>query len=203
MNISKEVKCKNFPCYNVITEDYRVPNINLDPEKIQMVIISETPPHKEEDYFYYPGTPLYLKTVLQSFNDAGLKVGTLQELLYKGIYITTAVKCGKTGYSLFPDTINNCSLLLQKELSLFPSLKVIMLNGDTAIKAMNYIAKRQLGFAVIPKGATYKIRTEAYFFRKIRVFPSYTITGKNYLIEKSKRRMIAEDLSNAMEILKL
>jgi len=34
------------------------------------------------------------------------------------------------------------------------------------------------------------------------VFPSYTPTGKNYLIEKSKRKMIAEDIKAALEFLR-
>ena len=35
----------------------------------------------------------------------------------------------------------------------------------------------------------------------IRVLPSYLQTGKSYLIEKSKRRMIAEDLRTALELI--
>jgi len=34
-----------------------------------------------------------------------------------------------------------------------------------------------------------------------RVFPTYLQTGGNYLIEKSKRVMIAEDLKEAFEII--
>jgi uracil-DNA glycosylase len=34
------------------------------------------------------------------------------------------------------------------------------------------------------------------------LFPSYLQTGKNYLIEKAKRKMIAEDIKEAMEIIK-
>ena len=70
--------------------------------------------------------------------------------------------------------------------------------GDTAIRAVNSIAKRQTGKAIIPSGSTYKIRKRRYFYRGLRVFPSYLQTGKSYLIEKSKRKMIAEDIKAAL-----
>jgi len=71
--------------------------------------------------------------------------------------------------------------------------------GDTAIKAMNYIAKRNIRKRIIPSGSTYKIRKNKYFYKHARVFPSYLQTGKSYLIEKSKRKMIAEDIKAALE----
>jgi uracil-DNA glycosylase len=64
---------------------------------------------------------------------------------------------------------------------------------------MNYIAKRNIGKAIIPSGSTYKIRKGEYFYKQLRVFPSYLQTGKSYLIEKSKRKMIAEDIKAALE----
>lgn len=71
--------------------------------------------------------------------------------------------------------------------------------GDVAIKALNYIAKRQTGEKVIPSGSTYKIRKNEYFYRGMRVFPSYLQTGKSFLIEKSKQKMIAEDIKAAID----
>jgi uracil-DNA glycosylase len=124
----------------------------------------------------------------------------MKDVLNLGVYVTTAIKCGKTAYSIFPKTIDNCSIrILEKEINLFPRTKAILLMGDTAIKAMNYIAKRSIGKAIIPSGSTYKIRKLEYFFKQIRIFPSYLQTGKSYLIEKSKRKMIAEDLKAALE----
>jgi uracil-DNA glycosylase len=64
------------------------------------------------------------------------------------------------------------------------------------------IAKRQFGKRVIPAGSTYEIRGESFFYHDIRIFPSYILTGQNFLIEKSKRRMIAEDIKRAMSIVK-
>jgi uracil-DNA glycosylase len=71
--------------------------------------------------------------------------------------------------------------------------------GGTAIKALNCIAKRKTGKRIIPTGSTYKIRKNKYFYNQLRVFPSYLQTGKSYLIEKSKRKMIAEDIKTALE----
>ncbi len=73
-----------------------------------------------------------------------------------------------------------------------------MLNGDVAIRSMNYIAKRRDGERIIPAGSTYKIRKNKYCYRDIRYFPSYILTGKNLLIEKSKRKMITEDIREAL-----
>jgi uracil-DNA glycosylase len=110
------------------------------------------------------------------------------------------VKCGKTGYGVQADTIRQCSLLLEKELLLFPNAKVLMLMGDVAIKALNYIAQRAGEKRVIPAGSTYKIRSQKYFFRGMRVFPSYLQAGPSFFIEKSKRRMIAEDIAAALRL---
>jgi uracil-DNA glycosylase len=89
-------------------------------------------------------------------------------------------------------------MLLEKEVSLFPNVKVFLLMSGVAIKAMNSIWKKQTGKKVIPAGSTYKIRKEAYYYDGKRVFPSYTPTGKNFLIEKAKQRMIAEDIKEAL-----
>ncbi|KYK35531.1 MAG: uracil-DNA glycosylase [Theionarchaea archaeon DG-70] len=165
-------------------------------------MISEAPPHNAGDYFYASDNSFYLQTTLQAFNQTGADVSSMEDLLGLGIYITTAIKCGKTKYSVSAKTIKNCSKLLEKEMELFPNMKTLLLMGDVAIKALNYIAKRQTGEKVIPSGSTYKIRKDEYSYRGMRVFPSYLQTGKSFLIEKSKQKMIAEDIMNALEISK-
>ena len=72
--------------------------------------------------------------------------------------------------------------------------------GDVAIKAVNYTAKRAGEKRVIPAGSTYKIRGDKYTFKGIRVFPSYLQAGPSFSIEKSKRRMIAEDIAKALKL---
>jgi len=164
-------------------------------------MISEAPPQDAGDYFYAKNNPFYLQTTMQAFNDAGFKISSMKDVLDLGAYITTAIKCAKTAYSIAPETIENCSLrILEKEIDLFPKIKTILLMGDTAIKAMNRIARRNTGKGVIPSGSTYKIRKNKYSYKQLRIIPSYLQTGKSYLIEKSKRKMIAEDIKAAFEI---
>ena len=50
-------------------------------------------------------------------------------------------------------------------------------------------------------GSTYKIRNTPYHYGNIRVFPSYLQAGPSFFIEKSKRKMIAEDIIEALKIL--
>lgn len=90
--------------------------------------------------------------------------------------------------------------MLEKELRLFPNLKVVMLMGDVAIKALNFIAQRAGEKRVIPAKPTYKIRGGEYFFRGMRVFPSYLQVGPNFFIEKGKHRVIAEDIAAALKV---
>jgi uracil-DNA glycosylase len=74
--------------------------------------------------------------------------------------------------------------------------------GDVAIKAINYIAKRAGEGRVIPAGSTYKIRGQKYYFQGKRVFPSYLQAGPSFFIEKSKRKMIAQDIATALRLAK-
>ena len=200
MRVCDCIRCEAFPCKDVNKDAYRFPDADIDFEKIKIFMISEAPPIDKNDYFYVPDNPFYLQTTVQAFNDAGIEISTLKEILDLGIYITTAIKCGKTQYSISTETVKNCSDLLEKELNLFLNIKVFLLMGDVAIKSLNYIAKRQTGKKVIPSGSTYKIRHQEFYFKEKRVFQSYLQTGKNYLIEKSKRRMIAEDIKQAIEL---
>jgi uracil-DNA glycosylase len=98
-------------------------------------------------------------------------------------------------------TVNTCAeLLLEKELTLFPSLRAYLLMGDLAIRAFNHASTRATGKRVIPSGSTYKIRRGTYSYNERRVYPSYLMTGKSYLIEKSKQKMIAEDIRSALAL---
>jgi len=200
MRPSKCVKCVDFPCLDVSKDRYIVPDIEVEPDKIRILMISEAPPQDTSDYFYAQGNPFYMQTTSQAFSDAGFKVSSMKDVLSLGVYVTTAIKCSKTAYSISPKTTENCCLrILEKEIDLFPKIKAVLLMGDTAIKAMNCIAKKNTGKRIIPSGSTYKIRKNKYSYKQLRVFPSYLQTGKSYLIEGSKRKMIAEDIKAALE----
>ena len=186
MRVDKCVGCKDFPCTDVKRKGYVVPAIDVKPETISIVMVSEAAPEKPGDYYYAKGDPLFQKTTVQAFQDANADVSSIKDMVNLGVYLTTAVKCAKTGYGIQSSTIKECSLILEKELALFPNVKALMLMGDVAIKALNYIAQRAGEKRVIPAGSTYKIRKAQYSFRGMRVFPSYLQAGPSFFIEKSK-----------------
>jgi uracil-DNA glycosylase len=202
MHVSTRIGCKSFPCEDVRHDSYVLPDMEVMPDRVYIVMISEAAPAHRGDYYYAGGDSLSAKTTVQAFNDAGAEVSSVQDILDLGVYLTTAVKCGKTDYGIMTETVKECSKLLEKELSLFPNAKVLMLMGDVAIKAVNEIARRNGGSRVIPAGSTYKIRGQEYYFRGMRAFPSYLQAGPSFFIEKSKRRMIAEDIREALRLIR-
>jgi uracil-DNA glycosylase len=202
MHVSECVGCEQFPCADVRHECYIVPDVDVNPDDISLVMVSEAAPADLGDYYYADGNPLFEQTTVQAFADAGADVSSMQDILDLGVYLTTAVKCGKMGYGIKAATIKECSRILEQELALFPNVQAFLLMGDVAIRAINYIAKRAGEGRVIPAGSTYKIRGQEYFFRGKRAFPSYLQAGPSFFIEKSKRRMIAEDIAAALGFLK-
>jgi hypothetical protein len=198
MRVNTCIKCDRFPCNDVNHHCYVVPNVDVKPEKVSIVLISEAVPPNPADHYYAKGDPLFQQTTVQAFSDAGAHVSSVQENLNLGVYLTTAIKCGKTGYCIKTSTVEECSHLLEKELALFPNAGVFLLMGDVAIKAIHCIARRAGEKRVIPAGSTYKIRNGEYFFQGKRVLPSYLQAGPSFFIEKSKRKMIAEDIAVAL-----
>ena len=179
-----------------------LPDCDIDPGKIKVVMISEVPPQNPADDFYSKSKePDYLRSTLGLFGKAGIDVQSMRDILNLGIYITTTVKSPKTGYTVPTEMIHAHLPLLQAEIELFPNLKCLMLMGDVAKKAVNLIAKAKQKKNVIPSGSTYKIRNKAFYWDSVRVFPSYIITGGNILIEKSKCEMIADDLRKMINLL--
>ncbi len=202
MRVSKCVGCEEFPCADVKHESYVIPDVDVRSDDVSIAMISEAAPANPSDYYYAKGDSSFQLTTVQAFNDAGASVPSMRDIVDLGVYLTTAVKCGKTGYGIKANTIKECSHILEKELDLFPDVKAFMLMGDVAIRAINYIAKRAGEARVIPAGSTYKIRGREYFFRGKRAFPSYLQAGPSFFIEKSKRRMIAEDIAAALSLVK-
>ena len=90
---------------------------------------------------------------------------------------------------------------LEKELSLFPNLNVIMLMGDVAKKAFNMISRKTARKNAVPSVSTYKIRHTEIYWQCIRIMPSYIMTGQNILIEKSKFAMAGEDIAAMYRII--
>lgn len=186
---------------NVDASVLQLPDCEIDPESIKVIMISEVPPKNPEDWFYSTAPdPDYMRSTFDLFAAAGVQVKNMRDILDMGIYVTTAVKSPKTGYTVEPSVIKAHLPMLKAELSLFPNLKVIMLMGDVAKKAVNMITKAETKKNVIPSQPTGRIRHNAYYWGDIRVFPSYIMTGKNLLIEKGKCDTIADDIRRMMEV---
>jgi uracil-DNA glycosylase len=201
MRTSEHVQCLKFPCPDVHHASYAIPSIDIQLEKITIILISEAAPFQTSDGYYASGKPLFAETTIQAFCDAGAKVSSIADILQLGVYLTTAIKCAKTAYNIQTSTIKECSLLLENELSLFPNLNTYLLMGDVAIKALNTISIRHGFGRVTPAGSTYKIRSQVSTYQGKRVFPSYLQAGPSFFIEKSKRKMIAEDIASALALL--
>lgn len=193
------MKC-DFNCTDVTIKKYFQKN-PLKKDSIRLILISEALPRNIEDYFDGKGEPQFIKNTNTVFNSLGCNFKTYKDYLENGIYLTTAIKCIKKDYLVCSDTIKNCSVNLENELDLFPNKKVIMLMGDFAIKAINYIWKRKYNEKIIPAGSTYKIRNGKYESKGIRFLPSYTQTGDSFGLEKSKVEMIKEDVGKALDII--
>ncbi len=205
MRISDLVRCEGFPCADVRHECCLFPRAEVDPASVSVVLISEAAAADRRDDYYAAGDPLFARTTVEAFRDAGVPIGgrpveSIADVMALGVHLTTAVKCAKTGYGIETGTIRNCSLLLERELDLLPNVKAYLLMGDVAIKAVNSIAARARQPRPIPAGPTYKIRGADHRFRGASAFPSYLQAGPSFFIEKSKRRMIAEDIAAAMRV---
>lgn len=184
-----------------VKEQIRLPDIDIDPAAIRAIMINEVVPADPAQDFYGSSGEQYLSTTIPLFQKAGLAVESIQDILDLGIYITNAVKTPKDGYTVEKSSMEESLPWLEKEIALFPNVKVIMLMGDVAKKMFNQIARKTSKRNPIPSGATYKLRATPFYFGDIRVIPSYIMTGGNILIEKSKVAMAAEDIAVMAQII--
>lgn len=105
-------------------------------------MINEIVPEDPAQDFYGEKGDHYLSTALPLSQRAGLPVSGIQDILDMGIYLTNAVKTPKNSYALEKSAMEESLPWLERELALFPDVKVIMLMGDVAKKMFNQIAKK-------------------------------------------------------------
>lgn len=184
------------------TQNLRLNDVNIEPETIQAIMINEVVPSCPEDDFYGKPDSAYMSTTIPMFRKAGIEIGSVQDILNNGIYITNAVKTPKTEYAVSKEGIEDSLPYLEKELALFPNAKVIMLMGDVAKKAFNMICKKATKKNAVPSISTYKLRNTEIFYNGIRIMPSYIMTGQNILIEKSKFEMASKDIETMYRLIK-
>lgn len=184
------------------TQNLRLNDVNIEPETIQAIMINEVVPSCPEDDFYGKPDSAYMSTTIPMFRKAGIEIGSVQDILNSGIYITNAVKTPKSEYAVSKESIEDSLPYLEKELALFPNAKVIMLMGDVAKKAFNMICKKATKKNAVPSISTYKLRNTEIFYNGIRIMPSYIMTGQNILIEKSKFEMASKDIETMYRLIK-
>ncbi len=184
------------------TQNLRLNDVNIEPETIQAIMINEVVPSCPEEDFYGKPDSAYMSTTIPMFRKAGIEIGSVQDILNNGIYITNAVKTPKTEYAVSKESIEDSLPYLEKELALFPNAKVIMLMGDVAKKAFNMISKKATKKNAVPSISTYKLRNTEIFYNGIRIMPSYIMTGQNILIEKSKFEMASKDIETMYRLIK-
>mgnify|MGYP000853108216 FL=1 len=192
----------DYPCTDT-NRDFITPDFRGDRSTIRIVMVSEAPSVDHSDYFYRDERGAFFLTTRTAFGDAGCAISSYDDLTRMGVYLTTAIKCSKSDYRVSAGTIDECSSrYLARELSSFAGVRVIMCMGDFAIRAVNRIYRNAYGVTPIPKGPTYKIRNATHEYNGIVFIPSYTQTGDSFNIEQSKRKMIAEDIGKALEIIR-
>ena len=184
------------------TQNLRLNDVNIEPETIRAIMINEVVPSCPEEDFYGKQDSAYMSTTIPLFRKAGIEVNSIQDILDHGIYITNAVKTPKSEYAVSKESIEDSLPYLEKELALFPNVKVIMLMGDVAKKAFNMICKKATKKNAVPSISTYKLRNTEIFYKGIRIMPSYIMTGQNILIEKSKFEMASKDIETMYRLIK-
>lgn len=197
MNIKSELQQLCGGIQNLWLND-----VNIEPGTIRAIMINEVVPSSPEDDFYGKPDSAYMSTTIPLFRKAGIEIGSVQDILNNGIYITNAVKTPKSEYAVSKESIEDSLPYLEKELALFPNAKVIMLMGDVAKKAFNMICKKATKKNAVPSISTYKLRNTEIFYNGIRIMPSYIMTGQNILIEKSKFEMASKDIETMYRLIK-
>ncbi len=180
----------------------RFNDVNVKPETIQAIMINEVVPIDSDNDFYGKSDSAYMSTTIPLFQKAGIEVNSIHDILNLGIYITNAVKTPKSEYAVSKESILESLPSLEREIQLFPNLKVIMLMGDVAKKAFNIISKKESGKNAVPSISTYKLRNTKIFYKGICIISSYIMTGQNILIEKSKFEMASEDIATMYKLIK-
>ena len=201
MRTCDTIQCTDFPCTDVCHECYNIPAVDLQPDAVRILLISEAVPQDRQDDYYAGSGSLFERTTLQAFADAGYSVNSIAELLGEGIYFTERGEMRQDGLRS-PDP-NRPPLLSPAGKRDRPVPQCAGLPADGGCRHPGFetssVSARAMG-VVIPAGATYKIRGGQFTYHSRRALPSYLQAGPSFFIEKSKRRMIAADIGTALSL---
>jgi uracil-DNA glycosylase len=173
----------------------------VDPAAMRMASIGEALTESGDDFLSAPRDSMFVSNLVAAFRSGGAEIDSIDDVVSLGVYLTVAVKAPKLTETISTESINEHVRSLTAELDALTNVRVVVLMGDVAIKAMNAVARQRGQPRVIPPGPTYKLRRSEYRYGGVRVLPSYLPTGRSYLIERSKREMIAEDLRVALGLM--
>lgn len=179
-----------------------LPEISISPKNIKGVMINDIVPENDDDDFYAGVNGAYFKSINTIFKKVNYDFGSMEELLDQGIYITSAVKNKTSGKPVNDDIIAAHAELLEKELSLFPNLQVVILNGDIAIQAFNHITKQNTGEALIEAGDERIIKDSTFTYGGLTVIPSYHLMDRHKEDMNDQNKQIAKDINTMFKLIK-
>src|SRR5512134_2314203 len=145
----------------------------VEPAAIRMVAVCEALTESGDDFLSAPRDSMFVSNLVAAFQSGGAEIVSVEDLVDLGVYLTVAVKTPKVTSAISTASINEHAPLLAAELDALPNVRVVVLMGDVAIKAMNAIAVQRRQERVIPPGSTYKLRDGEYRYGAVRVLPSY------------------------------
>lgn len=166
----------------------------LEPAAIRVLLLTDAcPPPPEVHYVYADPASLSWQNTQLILAGAGVAVQIFQDVLDRGILLATCLD------GVRPEPVTAVHLdagarWLEGLVAPLTGLRAVGLMGDVAIGCFNRMHRRLTGRILIPAGSTYKLRAREYWWGSVRVFPSYLHTGRNFLIEKAKQRMVADDM---------
>ncbi len=180
---------------------YRALGSEIPPrcDAIRLLLLTDGYPSEPTQHYAFsnPASTAWQNT-REVFLAAGIPVNSFEDLVARGILLATCLD-STVPDKVTADEIRRASRRLERLLAELPSLRAIGLMGGIAIDAFNRMHKRLTGGQrLIPAGSTYKTRGEDYFWGDIQVLPSYLHTGKSFLIERSKQRMVADGISRML-----
>ncbi len=171
--------------------DFAMP---IKAEAVRLLLLTDGyPPDFAQHYVHSDPRAMPWQNTRQVFATAGIEVGSFEDLVARGILLATCLDEVAPAKTTAGD-VTRAAARLEPLLAALLNLRAIGLMGDLAIAAFTRVHKARTGTRLIPAASTYKIRGEDFFWGDIQVLPSYLHTGKSFLIERSKQRMVADDL---------
>ncbi len=80
MKTASTVQCVDFPCLDTRRTSYLLPDVDVNPVNISILLISEAAPENPADYYYAGKNAPFAQTTLLAFQDAGAKVTSIEDI---------------------------------------------------------------------------------------------------------------------------